>query len=246
MDIAEHIAALRAQGEALAVAASKAGLDAPVPPCAPWRVKDLLRHTGFIHRWAASHITGRPAKIIGGPAEAEILSGGAPDGELLDWYRSGHAALVAALAAADPDLETATFFQAPSPLTFWARRQAHETAIHRADADSASGTLPAYPAGFAADGIEELTMGFGRRRKYRPAADGQGALLFLATDTGDQWHAWASDARADEVACTVSGPASGLYLFLWNRGDAAGTGVDVGGDPAVLALWKSAVRVRWG
>lgn len=31
-----------------------------------------------------------------------------------------------------------TFLDAPSPLAFWARRQAHETAIHRADAQLAA------------------------------------------------------------------------------------------------------------
>jgi len=256
VDIADYIDALRQQGESLAVAADQAGLDAPVPPCAPWRVKDLLRHTGYIHRWAASHITERPARIIDGPPEAEILKGGAPDGELLDWYRAGHAALVATLETADPGLQTATFIAAPSPLAFWARRQAHETAIHRADADSARGALPGYPAGFAADGIDELIMGFGRRRKYQPQAEHQGTLLIRATGTGDQWYAEARDGRieprraGDDAAhaptCTVSGPASGLYLFLWNRGDAARNGVEVTGDPAVLALWKSSVCVRWG
>jgi len=42
---------------------------------------------------------------------------------------------------------------APSRWPFLgAGRQAHETAIHRADADSAAGTMPEYEADFAADG----------------------------------------------------------------------------------------------
>jgi hypothetical protein len=44
----------------------------------------------------------------------------------------------------------------------------------------------------------------------------------------------------------VTGPASGLYLFLWNRSDAAQAGVTITGDPAFLAAWQSSVRVRWG
>ncbi|MBV9092398.1 MAG: maleylpyruvate isomerase N-terminal domain-containing protein, partial [Streptosporangiaceae bacterium] len=137
MKIAEHIEALRDQGAQLADAAGRAGLDAAVPPCPPWRVRDLLRHTGYIHRWAARHITERPAHVIDGPPEAAILVGGAADPELLAWFRAGYAALVEVLSAADPALQCATFLDAPSPLAFWARRQAHETAIHRADADSA-------------------------------------------------------------------------------------------------------------
>jgi uncharacterized protein (TIGR03083 family) len=108
VEIAEHIAAVRLHGESLAAAAEQAGLEAPVPPCAPWLVKDLLRHTGYVHRWAAAHLTERPAEMIEGPAEDEILSGGAADGELIAWFRAGHAALVEALSDADPGLRTWT------------------------------------------------------------------------------------------------------------------------------------------
>lgn len=254
VDIAEHIAALDQEGKALAGAADRAGLDAPVPACAPWRVKDLLRHTGFIHRWAASHIVSPVAEVRDGPPEEEILRSGAPDGELLGWFRDGHAALVEVLRTADPALDTATFMAAPSPLAFWARRQAHETAMHRADAESAAGHVPAYPAEFAADGIDELIMGFGLRRKYRPRpASGDssgGTLLVTVRDADACWHARMADGNvqaargpAGSADCVISGPASAVYLFLWNRGEAD---VAVDGDPAVLDLWKRGVRVRWG
>ena len=258
MEIAEHIDALREQGRKLADAAELAGLEATVPPCPAWRVKDLLRHTGYIHRWAAQHITECPESVIDGPPEADILRAGAPDPELLDWFRAGHAALVKTLTTADPALKCATFMPAPSPLAFWARRQAHETAIHRADAASAIGVTPGYPADFAADGIDELIMGFGRRRKYQPpAAAGGGRLQVKAADTGDAWSVGSHEGRMrpqrDEMAddsrpagCAVTGPASGVYLFLWNRADAAQVGVTVAGDPGLLTSWQASVRVRWG
>ena len=256
MEIAEHVNALRREGEWLADTAERAGLDATVPPCAPWQVKDLLRHTGYVHRWAARHITECPDQIIDGPPEEEILRGGADDARLLAWFRDGHAALTQTLATADPEVVCATFMPAPSPLAFWARRQAHETAIHRADADSAVGATPEYEPGFAADGIDELIMAFGRRRKYLPGSNADGTRLrVLATDTGDAWLIEAHEGRlqprrdADdlqEAGCTVSGPASGLYLYLWNRADAARAGVTVAGDPGLLSAWQSSVRVRWG
>jgi len=269
VEIAEHIDALRLEGALLADAAERAGLDAAVPPCEPWLVKDLLRHTGFIHRWAARHITELPASILDGPPEDEILKGGAADPELVAWFRAGHAALVEVLSAADPALDCATFMSAPCPLAFWARRQAHETAMHRADADSATGALPTYAADFAADGIDELIMGFGRRAKYRPATDADaegGRLRVVSADTGEAWSIDAHEGRmqprrdngeedraadqaadgAGEVVCTVSGPASGVYLFLWHRADAARAGVTLTGNPGLLECWQSSVRVRWG
>ena len=258
MEIAEHIDALHREGDRLADAAERAGLDADVPPCSPWLVKDLLRHTGYIHRWAARHITECPEEVLDGPPEEEILADGAADPDLLGWFRAGHAALVDALSTADPGLRCATFMDAPSPLAFWARRQAHETAIHRADAEIALGDRPGYPPDFAADGIDELIMGFGQRRKYRPSAEYGGGMDVRTSDTGRAWHVAAEDGRiqarrepagrdsADRAPCAVTGPASGLYLFLWNRGDAGQAGVTVAGDPGFLEAWQSSVRVRWG
>jgi uncharacterized protein (TIGR03083 family) len=257
MEITEHIDELRRQGGLLADAAERAGLDAAVPPCLPWLVQDLLRHTGYVHRWAARHITERPGQVIDGAPEAEILHGGAADSDLLAWFRAGHAELVKTLAGADPALECATFMAAPSALAFWARRQAHETAIHRADAESAAGTTPEYPAEFAADGIDELIMGFGRRRKYQPAAGAEGGRLHVvAADTGDAWSIDAHEGRlqprrdtgndaGNGAGCAVSGAASGVYLYLWNRLDAERAGVTVTGNADLLESWRSSVRVRW-
>lgn len=261
MEIAEHIDALRRQGGLLADAAERAGLGAAVPPCSPWLVKDLLRHIGYIHRWAARHITECPDTVLDGPSEPDILRGGAADEDLLAWFRAGHEALVQTLSTADPGLRCATFMDAPSPLAFWARRQAHETAIHRADADSALDIRPGYAPDFAADGIDELIMGFGQRRKYRPPADRGGDMEVRTTDTGHAWHVAAEDGRiqarrapwgtgepaaGDQADCTVAGPASGLYLFLWNRCDAARADVTISGDPGLFSSWQSSVRVRWG
>ena len=114
-----------------------------------------------------------------------------------------------------------------------------------------SGATPEYQADFAADGIDELIMGFGRRRKYQPGSDPRtadgGLLRVLAADTGDAWSIEAHEGRLqprrdadgdtpDGAGCTVSGPASSLYLYLWNRADAARAGVTVAGDPALLAV----------
>jgi uncharacterized protein (TIGR03083 family) len=253
MEIAEHIDELQRQGDLLADAAAQAGLAASIPPCPSWQVKDLLRHTGYVHRWAARHITECPDTLIDGPEEAEILRGGAPDPDLLAWFRDGHAALVESLSTADPGLQCATFIDAPTPLAFWARRQAHETAIHRADADSALGHRPEYAPDFAADGIDELIMGFGQRRKYRPQAETDGSLQVRTTDTGHAWHVGTGAGRIHArrehdgpASCTVTGPASGIYLFLWNRSDAAQADVTISGDTGFLDLWQSSVRVRWG
>jgi uncharacterized protein (TIGR03083 family) len=252
MDLDQYIAALERDGRLLAEAAERAGLAAAVPPCPPWQVRDLLRHIHHVHRWAATHIRQMPDRIIAGPSEAEVLGGGPPDAQLLDAYRTGHHALAETLRAADHAISCATFLPAPSPLAFWARRQAHETAIHRADAELAAGSpvTPFFPP-FAADGISELLTGFAPRERLATRPQAAQTLQVHTTDTEDDWHvAMRPDGiqarhgyrRAD---ATVSGPAHELYLLLWNRQDAPIKAVTISGSPHVLHAWRDSMQVRW-
>jgi uncharacterized protein (TIGR03083 family) len=262
VEIAAHVEALERDGALLADAADAAGLTASVPTCPGWLVRDLVRHQAYVHRWAGRHVTGRPPAVPGEDDEEVVLAGGPDEADLIGAYRSGHAVLVAALRAADPDLDCATFMPAPSPLAFWARRQAHETAIHRYDAQSAApGGAPTpsgvFDAAFADDGIDELIMGFAARHRYRLRGDGTRSLTVRATDTGNGWQVRLADgvttvARCDQAGigpgacdCSLEGSAAGIYAYLWNRSDAAAAAVTITGAPAVLDVWHSSVRVTW-
>ncbi|MCZ9346869.1 maleylpyruvate isomerase N-terminal domain-containing protein, partial [Streptomyces sp. TRM76130] len=57
METARFIEILDHEGRLLASAAEAAGSDAEVPHCPGWRVRDLVAHTGAVHRWAASFVT---------------------------------------------------------------------------------------------------------------------------------------------------------------------------------------------
>jgi uncharacterized protein (TIGR03083 family) len=259
VEICAHIDALDRDGALLADAAEAAGLRAAVPGCPGWQVRDLVRHQAYVHRWAARHVAERAPELIDdGLTESDILAAAPSDDELIAAYRDGHAALVATLRGADPDVECAMFMPAPSPLAFWARRQAHETAVHRYDAQSAGpGGPPAPAAGFdpafAADGVDELIMCFAARRRYRREDGGGGepTLAIRATDADARWHVrlggdGTAVSRDDQPAdAVVEGTAAGLYAFLWNRCDAATAGLAIAGRPEALALWQTSVRVRW-
>jgi uncharacterized protein (TIGR03083 family) len=258
MEVSEHIAALDREGTRLGDAAERAGLTAEVPSCPPWQVRDLLRHISYVHRWAAGYITEqRRERIPDRPHEPEILAGGPPDDELIDWYRAGHAALVKALTDADPGLECYAFLPAPSARAFWARRQAHETSMHRVDAELASGEPTPFPPEFASDGVDELIMGFfGRdaRELTEEQRIGGRSLLIAAADTGSSWliglsgdgslaaHVQRGTGPADGQ---LTGPAAALYLLLWNRAEPDTAGVAVGGDETVLDAWRHNMRVTW-
>src|SRR5579872_2275501 len=158
MEIAVHLDALENEGSRLADVAEACGLDATVPTCPGWQVRDLVKHVGYVHRWAARHVAEESPDLLEQMREADVLESGPSDDGLLRWFRDGHAGLVATLRDADPDVECFSFLPAPSPLAFWCRRQAHETAVHRADADAAAGRVSRFDVAFAVDGIDELVM----------------------------------------------------------------------------------------
>jgi uncharacterized protein (TIGR03083 family) len=253
-DVPGYIAALRREGELLAAAAERAGMGAAVPACPGWAVRDLLKHTGYVHRWAADIVSRGLARPEGGASEAEILGQGPADADLPGWFRDGHAALVVALAEAKPDLDCWAFLSAPSPLAFWARRQAHETAIHRVDAEQAAGraAASAFEPDFAADGVDELIMGFLARNIRRgswPAPDGSLAIHAGDAAASADWLVAGGTAEpgvsrgTGPAGCDVTGTARDLYLTLWHRRPPDGLAVT--GDPGILAAFAAALRITW-
>ncbi len=239
MEIAEHIAQLERDGTALADAADAAGFDAAVPPCPQWTVREVVVHCGGVHRWAASIVRDRhdasPEGDLETPGEQDVLT----------WFRSGHAELLRTLRGAPPDVQCWAFLPAPSPLAFWARRQAHETAIHRCDVESANGPITAHSDEFAMDGIDELLTGFASRRRSFRAVDRERKLA-IRPRGGESWlvtlapDGIRSTVGTGDVECAVSASASDIYLWLWNRP----ADVQIEGDHALADLWR-AMRVRW-
>ncbi|HTV10257.1 MAG TPA: maleylpyruvate isomerase family mycothiol-dependent enzyme [Acidimicrobiales bacterium] len=263
LEVHEHISAINLAGELLVAAAEDAGLETAVPSCPGWRVRDLLAHMGGVHRWATSYIEcGRPAEAT--EEEERAYFAAPPDSELLAWSRDGYQGLVAALGSAGAGLGCWTFLPAPTPLAFWARRQAHETSIHAVDAELAAGRAPMpFGAGFAVDGIDELVNGFFARPGRGPRSEVPASLGVVADDVGER-RSWVIQygpegaVRPGSVQvrhCELVGPASDLYLLLWNRArlDQVSVAlpdmsarVKVKGKRDIFDLWQSKARVRWG
>lgn len=249
LKVVQYVDALETAGRALAVAAGEAGPDAEVPTCPGWRVRDLLRHTAMVHRWATDLVV--HARTTYQPDAGETSLDGQ---ELLACFREGHAGLVAALRAAPESLECWTFLPAPSPLAFWARRQAHETTVHRADAESAlaAGPRPVEPL-VAVDGIDELLIRFHGRSRSRVRMAEPRTLRVRATDTGDVWtvRLSATEPPRTERGGRASGPvdtelvgaADRLYLVLWNRLPV--DAVTLTGDEELARVWRETSGITW-
>ncbi len=80
-----YVDAIRTNGAALAAAAAKAGVDAPVPSCPEWTVADLLGHIGRLHRWVAAIVADRVTERGAHWSEAEPP----PDAERVEWFAAG-------------------------------------------------------------------------------------------------------------------------------------------------------------
>jgi len=225
-----HLTSLAGDREALR-AIDPTTLDNPVPGCPDWDVTALLGHLGWVHRFAALCLAADPDDDLPLP-DAHPPNHRA----LIAWVDDGMGALLAELDPPDLDRPCPSFL-GPSTRRWWLRRQAFETAVHRWDAQSASGRTASIPN--AADGIDEW-LDLQPARGWVPPTDLTGTIHLHSTDGNGgagEWFIelagalrWEHAHRKGDVA--VRGPASDLYLMLWGRLPASE--LDVVGDIALL------------
>ena len=181
MEPSDYVRSIRSDGLALAEAGD-GRLQRSVPSCPGWSVADLVWHVGAVHRFWGE-IAGRE---LLDPNEVERVDR-PDDTDLLAWYSAQLARLLGALDAADPEtLVWSWASEDPVPTAWIHRRMAQETAVHRWDAQNASGERSPIEADVAVDGIEEFLFQF---VGFEPAslADGGETVRFEAADTGDAW-----------------------------------------------------------
>lgn len=197
----------------------------PVADCPGWTLLDLGRHLASVHRWALEIVTtGEKADEPEAPTGRDAL---------VAWAAEGADLLAAALLDVDPERPTWSFGPPPRLASFWARRQAHETAMHLGDALRAvrRAEEAVLPTELAADGVDEVvTVFFPRQVRFgRTAPLTHGVRIELTDVPGPSW-VLAGDG-ADPGAswsATVSGAAYDVLLALWGR---AGLGtLEVAGD----------------
>ena len=238
MDQVAYLDVVVAQTGALAAAARTAGPDVTVPATPEWTMAKLVKHCGTTHRWARAVVeTGAFAN----PGELDL---GLPDAEAEypDWIESGAAALVATMRAADPDAPTWSWGNDPH-VRFWTRRMAHETSIHRWDAESATGEQAPVARDLAVDGIDERLEHLVPSMEFNAAGagplSGAGETVHLhCTDADGEWllrfgaddFTFTREHAKGDVA--LRGPASDLLLYLVGRGSL--DALEVHGDPGVL------------
>ncbi|MGH3751222.1 MAG: maleylpyruvate isomerase family mycothiol-dependent enzyme [Pseudonocardiaceae bacterium] len=251
-----YLDALPCQSELFAAALPGADLQQRVPTCPDWTLHQLAEHVGQVHRWVTAIIARRATAPVD-PAGLGVAGAPAdPDG-LAGWLRDGAGELADAIRAADPRIPVWSWADDHS-VGFWARRMAHETAVHRADAELALGREFALEADLAADAISEWLglLSLPQAITFRPELAelrGEGQILHLhSTDPGlgeaGEWivrrtpsgPAWEHGHAKGDVA--VRGAVVDLLLVLLRRVPPGEAPVTVLGDPAVLEHWLEHTR----
>lgn len=218
----------------------RGGLDVPVPWVPEWRARDLIGHLGAVHRWATHIVRAGTTE----PPPAGSRQTPPADENLLEWYETGLVELVATLRTVPPDAPAWHMSPAAEKVAAsWARRQAHELAVHRMDLEVAAGVQPAdvEPA-LAEDGVDELLgIVLPRWAHTAPLASADATVGVSCTDTGRAWSVslvhgdvTVRPDRTGTENAHVRGGATQLLLHLWGRP----ADVTVEGDPAAEALLR--------
>jgi uncharacterized protein (TIGR03083 family) len=234
-----YLTSIRSDSERMTSAAIDGDLSAPVAACPGWDLRQLVAHTGAVHRWATKAITGgrAPERV-----EYAFPSPDASGDELGTWLVDGAAALAASLAGSDPEAPTWHPFGLEQRVWVWARRQAQETMIHRWDAEVAAfGTSALEPASAAAGIAEFFDLALPRIFVRESVPVPSPSLHVHCTDRDGEWIAWNEDGeyrfapehRTGDAA--LRGTAADLLLVLMGR--APRSSIDLVGDSEAAAAW---------
>ncbi|GAA3739917.1 uncharacterized protein (TIGR03083 family) [Spinactinospora alkalitolerans] len=260
VDHDRHCAEIVAQTDLLRSHIEGADLADPVPSCPGWSLGQLLRHLGGGHRWTETIVRTRAAQP---PADDHFrdLSGYTDEDPAVlgPWLAEGAAQLADTLRSAGPDAQMWTAVPGRTA-AFWARRFAHETVVHRADAALALGAEFTVAEEVALDALDEwMELGsLPQMLEFHPEKRellGPGRTLhFHATDTAPEAAAeWLVDLTGDAIAwrrahekaaVTVRGPLTDLLLVVYGRRPARSRDIEILGDAELLDFWLE--RVGFG
>lgn len=234
MDRSRYLELLRSDGALLRDAAAR-DLDAKVPTCPGWAVRDAVAHTAEVYEHKLACIA----------AEGERPDPWPPswphDRDPLAWYADAHRRIVDVLDRTNPLAPSWTWWPGDQTAGFWVRRMAQETAVHRADVESAFGPITPVDAELAVDGVDEvLVMMLAGDWSTDPQPDLGGTV---AVSTGGR--TWVVSMAPESVTvtessgdaeATVSGEPSDVLLWLWGR--ASDDVVTFGGDRDVARRFR--------
>jgi len=226
---APMIDTIAAESRRLAAVVGETDLEARVPSCPEWSVRDLAHHIGVVQWYWGENVRAKNADRRSGGE----LTPTPEDADLLAWLGWCTYSLLGALREAGPDAPCWAWWPSPHTSGAVGRHQAQEAAVHRWDAEGVGGPSSPLPAVLAADGVPEFVeIMIGADLSALP-----GSVTLTATDTGASWQVAGAAADRSGRVSELRATASDLVLMLYRRlpvPDAA-----VVGDPMLVAALLS-------
>lgn len=204
-------------------------LAAPIRRCGSWNLYRLADHLGRQNLWSAAAITEGRGDFDSPRAPQDRIG-------LTTWFRGTSETLLAALER-DPDAPAWTIYP-PETVGFWRRRRAHETQVHRWDAEDALGMTSTFDPELVADGIAEVldTM-LPRQLSFDRAVVPDGVVYLRAQGFATRW-----GAGTRSVTVRAEAPEQ-LLLLLWKRATLDGDAFVVDGDADLAREFFAAALV---
>ena len=235
-------------------------LDAPVPTCPDWTVRDLTQHVGAVYLHKAT-------TLRDGKQPTDWPPPGINDEDPVELLDRAYAEMVEQLTSRNPEDPSETWYPPEQTVGFWIRRMAQESVIHRIDAELGVGVpVAAIPDDLAIDGIDELLKLFVAFNMVKWPEDlaealdgsvGHACKITSGSSAADTvfWRVETSPATltvlggptasppaAATADVTVSGTPAAVLRWAWNR-ETPGqpSGVAIEGDLNALAEFRRCV-----
>jgi uncharacterized protein (TIGR03083 family) len=235
MDYAAFVQHVEWDGNRLSETASgKLPLD--VPSCPGWVVRDVVAHVAQVYEHKILCTT------LGAPPEPWPPEWPA-DREPIEWFRDAHGRILELFAQSDPTRPSATWWAPDQTVGFWARRMAHETAVHRVDTELATGVTTPIDPELAIDGVDEVLermLAGDWSEDPDDAATGQSVAISTG---GRTWFVTLERERmsvsedGESRDAVIEGDPSDVLLWLWGR--APDDRVFLSGDGAMIRLTRT-------
>lgn len=214
-----------------------AGPVVPVPSCPGWDTNALAEHMGLVYlhqAYVVEHST-----VPENEEHLAVLNGVTDPITKLEF---GFHAIIKALDPAREERKTWSWHHSDFSVDFWFRRMAHETVIHRADAQIARGVNPEISEALALDGVDEVLDFLPLLGSWPEAPNVDFGIVSIVVPGHSRQQVWnvefteqaaivtAATEPNTSARLTITGDAESMDLYLWGRIDSSSPKLELHGD----------------
>ena len=208
-----------------------------VPSCPGWNTNDLAKHMAKVYLHQAFVVeTGDKAH------EKEHLAAYPRTDDPLEFMGWGFEAITKALDVSRPERKTWSWHHSDFTVDFWFRRMAHETLIHRIDAEIACDDVTAISEDLALDGIDEVLDFLPLLGSWDEAPNLPFGIVSIHAHGNGHDLNWDVEFTADKAVVsktekvnpsarlTISGTPESVDLYLWGRINSSDPRITLNGE----------------